>query len=311
MKTFLRRQWVAVLVLTFPTTTFGAEPAPKGPPLASHEELQNRLNDPNVRVIDARPRSDFEKGHIPGAISLDAKALGDLARPENFENKEAWAKVLASLGIGKDTEVFLYDDARQHDAARAWWLLGYAGVKAGLVDGGFRLWEKDGRPATKEVVAVQAREFSVEFHPKRVASRSDVAEALKSGTAQLLDARSAAEYRGETPAGAQAKPGRRPGHIPAARLLEGYELVDGEGRFLAPAAQLAKLARAGIAKDRPVIAYSAGGARSALVIFALRRLDIPARHYHVGLGDWLKDASAPVVTGDEPGKVTTVSTSAR
>jgi thiosulfate/3-mercaptopyruvate sulfurtransferase len=306
------KRWAFALALTLPTLASSAEPsAPTRPPLVSQEALRKRLADPNVRIIDARPKADFEKDHIPGAVWLDGQALGALAKPEKFEDKDAWAKALAPLGISKDSEVFLYDDARQHDAARAWWLLGYAGVRAGLVDGGFKLWQKDGRPVAKEIAAVQPREFAIEFHPKRVAGREDVVEALKSGSAQLLDARSVAEYRGETPAGAQAKPGRRPGHIPTARSLEGYDLVDAEGRFLAPEVQRERLTKAGITKDRPVIAYSTGGARSALVIFALRRLDIPARHYHAGLGDWLKDDAAPIVTGDDPGQVTTANASAR
>jgi thiosulfate/3-mercaptopyruvate sulfurtransferase len=306
------RRWALALALTFPTlASAGDSSTPKAPALISQEALQKRLTDPNVRVIDARPKADFEKDHIPGAVWLDSQALGTLAKPENFENKEAWEKVLAPLGIGKDTEVYVYDDARQHDAAKAWWLLGYAGVNAGLVDGGFKLWQKEGRPITREITPIQVREFPIEFHPERVASRVDVVDALKSGKAQLLDARSVAEYRGETPAGAEAKPGRRPGHIPTARSLEGYDLVDAEGRFLAPEVQGERLTKAGITKDRPVIAYSASGARSALVIFALRRLDIPVRHYHAGLGDWLKDASAPIVTGDEPGRITTAGASAR
>jgi thiosulfate/3-mercaptopyruvate sulfurtransferase len=306
------RRWALALALTFPTLTSAADPStPKGPPLISQEALQKRLTDPNVRVIDARTKTDYEKDHISGAVWLDSQALGALAKPENFENKEAWGNVLAPLGIGKDTEVFVYDDARQHDAARAWWLLGYAGVNAGLVDGGFKLWQKEGRPIAREIAPIQARGFTFEFHPEWVATRADVADALKSGKAQLLDARSVAEYRGETPAVAQAKPGRRPGHIPTARSLEGNDLVDAEGRFLSPEAQRERLTKAGITKDRPVIAYAASGARSALVIFALSRLDIPARHYHVGLGDWLKDASAPIVTGDEPGRITTAGASAR
>jgi thiosulfate/3-mercaptopyruvate sulfurtransferase len=306
------KRWALALVLTFPALASADEPAAdKGPALISQESLQKRLKDPNVRVIDARPKADFEKDHIPGAVWLDGQALGTLAKPENFENKEAWEKLLAPLGIGKNTEVFVYDNARQHDAARAWWLLGYAGVNAGLVDGGFKLWQKEGRPITREIAPIQAREFSIEFHPDRVANRADVVDALKSGKAQLLDARSLAEYRGETPVGSQTKAGQRPGHIPTARSLEGYDLVDAEGRFLAPEVQRDRLTKAGITNDRPVIAYAASGARSALVIFALRRLDISARHYHAGLSDWLNDTSAPIVTGDEPGQVTTAATSAR
>ncbi len=173
------------------------------------------------------------------------------------------------MGIGPDTEVFLYDDARQHDSAKVWWLLSYAGAKVGLIDGGFQLWEREHRPVASEPTSLATGTIAVHFHPKQVASRADVLATLKSGDAQLLDARSAAEYRGESPAGAQAKPGRRPGHIPTARSFEAYDRVDADGRFLAPEIQLDRLSKAGITKKKPVIAYSAGGARSALVIFAL------------------------------------------
>jgi thiosulfate/3-mercaptopyruvate sulfurtransferase len=294
---------LTTLALTFPTLALAEEPgAKKLPPLLSHEALQKRLGDPRLRILDARPRAEYETGHIPGAVWVDGQALGAASKPESLEDKEAWSKVLAPLGIGPDTEVFLYDDARQHDSAKAWWLLSYAGARVGLIDGGFKLWERDRRPVASEPTSLAAGTFAIHFHPKQVASRADVHAALKSGDARLLDARSAAEYRGESPAGAQAKPGRRPGHIPTARSFEAYELVDADGRFLAPEVQLDRLARAGFAQGKPVIAYSAGGARSALVVFALHRLGIPARHYHAGLGDWLKDASAPIVTGDQPGE---------
>jgi thiosulfate/3-mercaptopyruvate sulfurtransferase len=112
----------------------------------------------------------------------------------------------------------------------------------------------------------------------------------------LLDARSVAEYRGETP----PRNGGPAGHIPSARSLEGYDLVDAEGRFLDAESQRARLARAGIVPDRPVIAYSNGGARSALSVFALKRLGISTRHYFQGLSDWSKDSSASLVVGAEP-----------
>ena len=53
-----------------------------------------------------------------------------------------------------------------------------------------------------------------------------------------------------------------------------------------------------IVPDREIIVYSQGGSRSGGVVFALRRLGIPARHYVLGLNDWSSDPSAPVEQGD-------------
>jgi thiosulfate/3-mercaptopyruvate sulfurtransferase len=291
--------WMAALSLAVPVLARAAEPDNnklEGPPLIAHEAVQKRLNDPNLRLLDVRPRAEYEKGHIPGAFWVDNKALGELARGDSFADKEAWARILSPLGIGPDAEVYVYDANRQHDAGRVWWPLWYAGVpRVGLVDGGFPLWQRDGRTVSTEAPAIQAREFAVNFHPRRAAARAEVQSASQGGESQLLDVRSPAEYRGE----AKPQNGGRAGHIPTARSLDAYTLVDGDGRFLDPALQRERLTQAGIVPQRPLIVYSQTGSRSGLAIFALRRLGIPARHYSAGFSDWISDPQAPVIQGDE------------
>jgi thiosulfate/3-mercaptopyruvate sulfurtransferase len=130
----------AALALAIAPAVIAGEPAGKVPRLLSHDELQKRLGDANIRLLDARAKADFDKGHILGARWVDRTAFQDVSRPENFANREVWDQILAPLAISPDSEVYVYDDARQHDAARIWWLLSYAGVeRVGLVDGGFSL----------------------------------------------------------------------------------------------------------------------------------------------------------------------------
>ena len=70
----------------------------------------------------------------------------------------------APLAIGPETQVVIYDAQRQLSAARAWWLLSYLGVKnVGLLDGGYALWVKQGRPVSKEVPATIAAPLSGRF----------------------------------------------------------------------------------------------------------------------------------------------------
>jgi|SRR5271157_209311 len=298
-KTFLT-QWTAALVLGLSLPAFSAagEHPPKAPALLSQDELQKRLSDAKLRLLDARPRADYDQGHIPGAVWVDGKIFQELSRPEAFADQTAWAQSLAPLGITSDTEVYIYDGSRQHDASRIWWLLSYAGVeRVGLIDGGFPLWERQGHPVSTEVPAVAPRPLAVQFHSKWVAPRAEIQAAIAKGEIQLLDARSAAEHRGE-----KSPPGSsRAGHIPTARSLDAYDLVDADGKFLDPATQRERLAQAGIVADRPVIAYSNTGGRSSIAVFALRRLGIHVRHYYQGLAEWSKDASAALVQGDKPG----------
>jgi thiosulfate/3-mercaptopyruvate sulfurtransferase len=141
------RGLLSALVLAIPPLVMGAEPAGKVPALLSHDALQTRLGGAKLRLLDVRPQADYEKGHIPGALWVDGKVFQEISRPESLANAAAWAQ--APLGIGQDSEVYIYDAARQHDAARLWWLLSYAGVeRVGLIDGGFPLWERQGRPVS-------------------------------------------------------------------------------------------------------------------------------------------------------------------
>ena len=300
MKTTKMIRWMAVLTLALPVLTRASEPAanPQAPPLLSHDALQKRLSDPALRLLDARPRADYERGHIPGAVWVDLQALQALTRPETFADKEAWARGLAPLAINTESEVYIYDADRQRDAGRVWWLLSYAGApRVGLIDGGFPLWERARRSVSSEVTPVEPREFAVQFHAKQAVSRDEVRAAIQDGTVQLVDARSAAEYRGEK----KPQDGGRAGHIPAARSLDLSSLVDADGRFLSADAQREQLVKAGIAPERPIIVYAQGGGRSGGVVFALRRLGIPARHYYQGLNDWVSDPAAPVEEGARAG----------
>jgi thiosulfate/3-mercaptopyruvate sulfurtransferase len=286
-----------------PTLTLAADEGQhRGSPLITQEKLQEKLNDPKLRLLDVRPKADYDQAHIPGAVWVDIEAIRQLGRPEAIHDAAAWSRTLAPLGISEDTTaVFIYDNARQHDAAPVWWALSYAGVpRVGLVDGGFGLWQKDKRPVSSDAVTVTARELEPKIRANRLANRDEVRQASTKGDAQLLDARSPEDYRGEPRANTTNR--GTAGHIPGARNLDGYALVDPDGRFLDADAVKSRLSEAGFSHDRPVVTYSRAGNRSAVVVFALERAGTPVKHYVPGLADWTTDANAPITTGREPGK---------
>jgi rhodanese-related sulfurtransferase len=44
------------------------------------DELERRLLDPGLTLVDVLPRESFESGHIPGAISLPLSEIAARAR---------------------------------------------------------------------------------------------------------------------------------------------------------------------------------------------------------------------------------------
>lgn len=266
--------------------------------LVSFDELQKRLGDPKLRLLDARPRASYDEVHIPGAVWVDTKAAEALAAsPTGLADRRAWEAWLAPLGIGADTEVLIYDDNRQLDAARLWWLLTYLGVqKVGLIDGIFPLWGEEERPVTRDVSPVASMPFRVTFRIERHASQADVLEALKGGKARVVDARSRAEHLG-----AEAR-SKRGGRVPTACHLEWKELVDQDGKFLDEATSRTRLEALGVKRDEPVITHCQGGGRASVDAFVLERLGYSTRNYYLGWSDWGNADDTPVAIGSEDGK---------
>ncbi|QDV36596.1 Thiosulfate sulfurtransferase [Tautonia plasticadhaerens] len=264
--------------------------------LLSFDRLEARLDDPDLRILDVRPRDSYDAGHIPGALWVDASAVEATASvPGALEDPKAWGDWAAGLGLGPDTAVYVYDANRQKDAARFWWLLSYLGVEeVGLIDGGFPLWQSEGRPVSTDEPEVDPRPFPVRLRPDRYASRSDVLDAIESGSAQVVDARSEAEHLGE-----EAR-STRGGRVPTACHLEWATLVDEQGRFLPEEAIRPRLEAIGLEPGRPVITHCQGGGRASVDAFVLQRLGFPSRNYYLGWSDWGNAGETPVESGAAP-----------
>ena len=88
-----------------------------------------RMNQDNALVVDLRPRADFDKGHIPGAMQVNASDI------------EAKAE-----GLAKKRPLLLID-ANGMGAASAARKLNTAGLaKVSSLKGGMRSWLEAGQP---------------------------------------------------------------------------------------------------------------------------------------------------------------------
>src|SRR5690606_12529650 len=88
-------------------------------------------------------------GHLPGAVFADL--LEEFSAPDArfpFTRPDAarFAAAAGALGIGRDTDVVVYDGQHGQFAARLWWLLGAFGHdRVAVLDGGLTVWRAEGR----------------------------------------------------------------------------------------------------------------------------------------------------------------------
>ncbi len=273
-------------------------PAPPTARLVDFDALQKRLDEPGLRLLDARTRTEYDKGHLPGAVWVDVKVAEALAaRPGGLTDRAAWDAWLKPMGLEPGMSVLVYDSNRQLVAARVWWLLTYLGLPdVGLVNGNFPLWAEQDRPVTAEPTKVAPGSVAVRFRDDRHADRAAVLATLKAGDAQILDARSADEHAGS------AKMSKRGGHIPTACHAEWKDFVDAQGRFLDPGKLQARLDAAGLKPGGAVITHCQGGGRASVDAFVLERLGHPTRNYYLGWSDWGNADATPVAEGVETNK---------
>jgi thiosulfate/3-mercaptopyruvate sulfurtransferase len=189
-----------------------------------------------------------------------------------------------------DRPVVVYEGDSGMRAARALWFLHYLGhPDATLLDGGVKAWVAAGQPLSTSPVTPKPAEFHGTVNHDALATWRDVVDRLGRDDAQMLDARSAAEYRGEL---VRAKRG---GKIPGAINVEWKDNLAPDGRFKSPDALRAMYDAAGVTPDREVVTYCQGGYRAAHAWLALRLLGFPrVRNYTGSWKEWGDRTDLPI-----------------
>ncbi|SFC41964.1 Rhodanese-related sulfurtransferase [Halobiforma haloterrestris] len=91
------------------------------------DEVKEKLEDDDVQVVDIRPESEFEQGHIPGAINIPMSEL-----PSRIDEYDWGDDVVVACPIGQSSIqaarlIGSYEDA-ESDAVAS-------------MEGGYREWE--------------------------------------------------------------------------------------------------------------------------------------------------------------------------
>ncbi|MBB4122591.1 sulfurtransferase [Martelella radicis] len=237
---------------------------------------------------------------IPGAVEAEAYTdfqaparadLGNRPLPDITDLQEAARR----WGLSADRPVVVYDGDRSMTAARAWWVLRWAGLAdVRVLDGGLPAWVSAGKPLA-EAPAVKG-ETNIVLSPGHM-PEFGAEEALKiARDGVLLDARIRPNYIGGPETGGDPERG----HIPGALSAPTLDTLTDPGHFADSATLRELFSGLGVDGQRQVGVYCGAGMSAAHEVLALAAIGVEAAMYPGSWSQWIYDPSRPVRRGSRP-----------
>ncbi|MCW2840953.1 MAG: sulfurtransferase [Aeromicrobium sp.] len=272
--------------------------------LVTPEELATALRGERPPVVlDVRWKlggppghDEYLTGHVPGAVFVDLDdelaSHGEATDGRHpLPSPEALQAAARRWGIDAGDTVVAYDGEGNLAAARAWWLLRWAGLTdVRLLDGALPAWVASGG----ELATDDARPEpgTIELRSGTLPTLDDLdTVATFPDAGILLDARAAERFRGEVePIDPKA------GHIPGATSAPTGANLAADGRFLPADVLRERFAGLGVDGSTPVAVYCGSGVTAAHQAAALSIAGFEPVLYPGSWSQW-SNHDRPVATG--------------
>ncbi len=243
--------------------------------LIEADELESILHSDDVKIIDFRKSSEYEKGHIPNSLNLwrpeiESKSYpykGVIADQKNVE------EVLSKLGVQQNDIIIIYDDRGLCDATRLWWVLKvYNFNHVRLLNGAWSAWKDSNGIVSLEVPTIKPSQFEFASSPSKdlYIQHSELEGLLDKENLVLIDTRTADEYSGKR----QKIGATRSGRIPTSINIDWMQAIEAKStQKFKSRAELEKIYQVvEKSNDDPIVTYCHTGVRSAHTTFVLTEL---------------------------------------
>lgn len=259
-------------------------------PFVTSEWLYENLD--KVRVVDASWRfspdgrsssfyEEFQQERIPHSryFDIEKAVTKDDRVPHRLPSPQQFASYVGtSLGVSNEDTVVLYSRPHLVGAARVWWMFRVFGMpkdQCFILKGGLEDWKKHQYPLESGPVKEEnlGKTFVPHFQPQLVANREQVKESIQSGSAVILDARSAGRFNGTEP---EPRKGVPSGHIETAINVPFTQLLTQDGQDLLPEEELKQVFEqkgVNIVGNNHIICMCGSGVTATVVDLALQRLE--------------------------------------
>ncbi|HYX69829.1 MAG TPA: sulfurtransferase [Terriglobales bacterium] len=267
--------------------------------LVSTAWLAEHLHDPKLVVLAVGNKEDYDKGHIPGSIFLsymDSHLMkGPTGLTLEMPPMDQLAAFFGKAGVSNDSRIVLYQAKDWFSpTARVYLTLDAMGLapQTSVLDGGFLLWSKEGRPVSTEETH-PAKPGAITPCPQGdiITDLADVKASVQHAGVAIVDARDQEYYTGKT-----QPDGQRRGHIPGAGSLPFVNLWADDGRLKSADQLTALFHAAGVKPGDRVIVYCHIGQQASADYFAARTLGYDVRLYDGSWEEWSAHKELPAET---------------
>jgi thiosulfate/3-mercaptopyruvate sulfurtransferase len=276
----------AVLLLVLTLSGCGAKYAESGTVIISGKEALKLIGTPDTVLVDAQKATSYAKEHVAGAVNIERNDIVVTRQVVNMlAPAETIEQVMGSRGISNDTQVIIYDDNSNMDAARLWWtLLAYGHENAKVVSGGLQELKRVGAQITDTDVEPTAAVFkAAPLNTSMLIEADEILAGIEKADSSmvLVDTRTLEEYNAGT--------------IPGSVLLnyEGNNFFDGTYRSVLDIKIRYK--EAGVMPEDTVVLYCRTSIRGAQTYLALYNAGYRNLKLYDGAWlDWVLDTTRPV-----------------
>lgn len=248
---------------------------------------------------DVRATADYQKGHMPGAVSIgDASSVLRDANREDFISVAAIERILGGAGIDPSREIVVYGSRGTWNPYFGLYTVQYFdGKRVSVYHNGIEDWTEAGKPLSQTETKLASVTLKLTVDNSRVVSTREVIEKVGKSNVQIIDARTPAEFQGNDIRAI------RGGHVPGAvnipyeqnwqdpdtlAKLGKKQVSSSAGMALKPVDDLRTL-YAGLDKDKETIVYCQSGVRASESAGVLQQLGF--KNVKVYDSSWLGYAS--------------------